>query len=68
MSETNLGTIAVRCPHCGSAKLSQGSTPETQDDATCSVCGKRFSLKAEVAKIGNAVQKGIADAFRKAIK
>ena len=68
MTKINLGTVAVQCPSCGGTQLSQGDTPQTEDIGTCASCGKQFSLKAEVDKIGKAASQAIADAIRKALK
>lgn len=68
MENINLGTVAIPCPRCGNTQLSQGDTPETEDEATCAKCGHRFSLDAEVGKIGDAVTEAVADMLRKALK
>jgi len=68
MTITNLGHVAIKCPACGNTQLSKGNTPETSDTATCGSCGERFSLQAEIDKIGEALKKGLGDAIRKTFK
>lgn len=68
MTTYNLGTATIKCPACGGDKLSQGTTAQTKDTATCGRCGNTFSLKAEVDKIERALHKGVGDALRKAFK
>jgi len=63
MSTIDLGTAAIHCPKCGSTQLTKGDTPDTQDEGTCISCEERFSLDAEVRKIGDAFQEAVADAL-----
>ncbi|WP_429268863.1 ECs_2282 family putative zinc-binding protein [Paraburkholderia sp. EB58] len=75
MTDINLGTANIQCPHCGSTQFVQQETagPEDvkQSGAVCAGCGKHLSpaeLDIEVDKIGKALQQAVADALRKALK